>query len=130
MPSNIFAYSCISEAAFSDNWNIFTPFKILFRIISLREAENNLLLMAGPLRGGEGVKGRAIKEIRTYFGNFFSNVPTFQRSNGHWARGGEGGGSALIARPLREELFLAASLKYFVRPSLVKTTFNTVNRLK
>ena len=38
-----------------------------------------LLLMAGPLRGGGGgggVKGRAIKEKRT-FGNLLSNVPTF-----------------------------------------------------
>ena len=34
-----------------------------------------LLLMAGPLRGGE-VKGRAIKEKKTFF-------PTFQIFNGH-----------------------------------------------
>ena len=40
---------------------------------SLREAaKKDLLLMAGPLRGGGGggVKGRAIKEKRVCFGTF------------------------------------------------------------
>ena len=35
--------------------------------------------MAGPLKGGGGgggIKGRAIKEKRTFFETFFSNVPT------------------------------------------------------
>ena len=42
----------------------------------IREAAKKvLLLMAGQLRGG-GVKGRAIKEIITFF-------PTFQNFNGH-----------------------------------------------
>ena len=59
-----------------------------------------LLLMAGPLRG-EGVKCRAIKEKIVFFNLFF------QRSNISTAiklEGGEGG-KALMARPLREELF-------------------------
>ena len=30
-------------------------------------------------RGGRGLKGRAIKEKRTFLELFFSNVPTFQR---------------------------------------------------
>ena len=48
----------------------------------LREAakkEKILLLMDGPLRGGGGVKGRAIKEKRIFFGTFFSNVSKFLR---------------------------------------------------
>ena len=53
-------------------------------------------LIARPLRGGGGVKGRAIKEKRTFFGTFFSNVPTAIKLEG----------GALMARPLREELFL------------------------
>ena len=43
--------------------------------------------MAGPVRGG-GVKGRAIKEKRTFFGIFFPNVPPFQRPLS--SRGGGG----------------------------------------
>ena len=39
--------------------------------------------MAGPLREGGGVKGRAIKEKKSFFGTFFSS------SDGH--RGGGGG---------------------------------------
>ena len=59
--------------------------------------------MAGPLRGVR-VKGRAIKEKITFFSLFFQlfNVPTAIKL--------EGGGSALIARPLREKLYFAASL--------------------
>ena len=59
-----------------------------------------LLLMAGLLRGeGGGVKDRAIKEKNNFFLTFISqssNVPTAIKL--------EGGGEALIARPLREEL--------------------------
>ena len=53
--------------------------------------------MAGPLRGGGGglVKGWAIKE-KNFFWTFFFNVPT------------------AIKRPLREELFFAASLSKVV----------------
>ena len=56
--------------------------------------------MAGPLReeGGGVVKGRAIKEKRT-------NISTAIKLEG----GGGGGGYALMARPLREELFFPAS---------------------
>ena len=39
-------------------------------------AKKIILLMAGPLKGGGVVKGRAIKEKITFFS-------TFQRSNGH-----------------------------------------------
>ena len=47
----------------------------------LKEAAKKVIfLMAGPLRGGGGVKGRAIKENRTFFEPFF---PTFQNFNGH-----------------------------------------------
>ena len=35
--------------------------------------------MARPLRGGGGLKGRAIKEKITFFKTFFSSVPKFQR---------------------------------------------------
>ena len=48
------------------------------------------------------LNGRAIKEKITFFGLFFSNVPKFQRP---LSSRGEGG-KALMARPLREELFL------------------------
>ena len=58
----------------------------------LREAAKKVLpLMAGPLRGGEYRAG-TLKKKNMY-----------QRFNGHQARGG--GGYALMARPLREELF-------------------------
>ena len=55
--------------------------------------------MAGPLRGG-GVKGRAIKEKERFWNLFFhlSNFPTTIKLEG-------GGGKALMARPLRQELF-------------------------
>ena len=53
-------------------------------------------------RGGWGVKGRAIKEKITFFEIFFSNVPKFQRP---FSSRGEGGYD-LMARPIREELFL------------------------
>ena len=50
----------------------------------LREAAKKaLLLMAGPLRGGGGVKGRAIKEKK-----LFSTFPKFQ---GPLRSRGEGG---------------------------------------
>ena len=39
-----------------------------------------LLFMAGPLRGGGGVKVRAIKGKKSFFGTFFL---TFQNFNGH-----------------------------------------------
>ena len=45
----------------------------------VREAAKKvLLLMAGPFRGGGGIKGQAIKEKKTFFGTFFqrSNIPT------------------------------------------------------
>ena len=60
--------------------------------------------MAGPLRGGGGI-GPSHSEKNNFFWNFFqrSNVQTFQRPLS--SRGG-GGGKALMARPLREELFL------------------------
>ena len=58
-------------------------------IFMLREAaKKDLLLMAGPLRGG-GLKGRAIKEKITFFNPFF---PTFRRSNVPTAIKLEGGG--------------------------------------
>ena len=72
-------------------------------MLPLREAAKKVLhLIAGPLKGGGRVKGRAIKEKRTFLGTFSTNVPKFQRL--------EGGRGTLMARPLREELFFAASL--------------------
>ena len=59
--------------------------------------------MAGPLRGrGGGVKGRGIKEKKTFFGTFF------QRSNGHYVRGGWGFG--LNGPAIKRRTFFAASI--------------------
>ena len=64
-------------------------------VSSLREAAKKvLLLLAGPLRKNE------------FFLTFFSNVPKFQRPLS--SRGGRG--QALMARPLREVRFFAATL--------------------
>ena len=38
-------------------------------------------LVAGPLRGGEGGKGRATKEKRTFFKTFFSILLPFKNKN-------------------------------------------------
>ena len=54
--------------------------------------------MAGPLRGGGGIKGRTIKLKRTFFGTFSSNVPKFQRPLSSRGEGGQ----AIMARPLRK----------------------------
>ena len=48
--------------------------------------KKNLLLIAGPLRG-DGVKGRAIKEKKTFLEPFF---PTFQRPLSSKGGGGLG----------------------------------------
>ena len=61
--------------------------------------------MARPLGGGGG-KGRAIKEKELFLNFYFYFVAKFQRPLSL----GEGV-KALMARPLREELFFAASLK-------------------
>ena len=57
-------------------------YPLKFFYASLREAaiKQVLLLMTGPLRGRGGVKGRTIKEKRTFLELFF---PTFQNFNGH-----------------------------------------------
>ena len=61
--------------------------------------------MAGALRGGGVVKDPATKEKITFWDLFFQrlNVPTAIKLEG--GRGGK----ALMARPLKEELFFAAS---------------------
>ena len=56
--------------------------------------------MTGPLRGGGGVQGRAIKEKITFL------EPFFQRTKISTAIKLEGGGEGGEARPLKEELFL------------------------
>ena len=57
--------------------------------------------MAGPLKGGGGLKGRAIKKKKKFFTLFF-----VQRSNFPTAIKLEGRGQALMARPLRQDFFL------------------------
>ena len=59
----------------------------LLQVKGSRKKEN-VLLMAGPLREGGG-KDWAIKEKISFFGNLFSNVPTFQQN---LSSGGGGGG--------------------------------------
>ena len=54
--------------------------------------------MAGPLSGGEGIKGRAIKEKELFFGTFISNVPMAIKLDG-------GGGLGLNGPAIREEIF-------------------------
>ena len=54
--------------------------------------------MAGQLKGGGGVKGRAIKEKRTFVGTFFSNVPKFQRPLSSRGGGGLGLNGLAIKR--------------------------------
>ena len=71
---------------------------VKFRFNKGKPQNKVLLLMAGPLREGGGVKGRAIKEKELFFGTLF---PTAIKL--------EGGGKALMARPLKEELLFAAS---------------------
>ena len=70
--------------------------------------------MTGPLRGdrrGE-VKDRAIKEKITFFTFFqLSNIPTAIKL---------AGGLVLMARPLREELFFAASLNHQTKINLLR----------
>ena len=71
--------------------------------------------MAGPLRRGGGVKGWAIKEKKTFFGTFFSNVPKVQQALS--SRGGGGGGLGLNGPAIKRTPFFAASLMatlYFV----------------
>ena len=63
--------------------------------------------MAGLLRGGGGVKGRSIKEKRTFLGTFFFNVPTFQQPFS--SRGG--GGLGLNGPAINRRTFFAASLR-------------------
>ena len=58
-------------------------------------------------RGGWGRAG-PLRKKGLFFGTFFSNVPKFQRLLS--SRGG--GGLGLNGRPLREELFFAASLSF------------------
>ena len=36
-------------------------------------------ILLGTIKRGGGVKGRAIKENKTFFGTFFSNIQKFQR---------------------------------------------------
>ena len=58
--------------------------------------------MAGPLRGGgEGVKGRAIKDKKNFFGTFF-----FQRSKVPTAIKRGGGGLGLNGLAFKRSTFL------------------------
>ena len=63
--------------------------------------------MAGPLRGGGGIKGQAIKEKNNFFWNFF-----FQRSKISTAIRLEGAGGLclIMARPLRQKNFFCKQL--------------------
>ena len=66
------------------------------------------LLMAGPLRGRGRVKGRTIKEKRTFFRTFF-----FQRSKISTAIVLEGeGGLGLNGHAIKRRTFFAASLLF------------------
>ena len=69
--------------------------------------------MSGPLRGAKGLKGRAIKEKKTFFGTFFS-----QRSNDPTAIKLEGGGwLGLNGLAIKRTFFLRlplAKMYYFV----------------
>ena len=65
---------------------------------SLKQVKTNLI---GKPQKKSSLHGRAIKKKKNFFGSF---IPTFRHSNGHLARGG--GGSTLMAGPVREELFL------------------------
>ena len=64
--------------------------------LDLKIVRNNFLLnlqLASLIKGsrqkkGGGVKGRAIKEKRTFFRTFFSNVPKFQRPLSSRGEGG------------------------------------------
>ena len=64
-------------------------------------AKKVIFLVAGPLRGG-GLNGCATKEKITFF-NIRKKVPMATKPGG-------GGLKALVAGPLRKELFFAASL--------------------
>ena len=69
----------VTERAPPPLYRYFHEQAIFLLAISKESRKKCFLLMAGPLRGGEGVKARAIKEKITFFGTFFSNVPKFQR---------------------------------------------------
>ena len=68
---------------FQNSSKILKDLSGLTKIVRLREAaktKQNPPLMAGPLRGGRGGKGRAIKEKRTFFYFFFILLP-FKNKN-------------------------------------------------
>ena len=79
----------------------------------LREATNKSYSLNGRAikRGGGG-----FIEKKNFFGTFFSNFPTFQRPSN--SKGG--GGKALMTRPLRQDIFFAASLRG-VRKNMIGT---------
>ena len=65
-----------------------------------------LLVIAGPLRGGGGVKGRAIMEKIIFWHLFFqrSNLPGAMKLEGGWGLG-------LNGQAIKRRTFFAASLK-------------------
>ena len=103
--------------------------KYLKANISVRQTlpqKKVLLLMAGPLRGGGGVKDKAIKEKRTFLEPFSS---TFQNFNGHLAR--RGGGLGLKCPAIERRTFFAAFLNnvdktYKARLSKRRFTYETL----
>ena len=72
--------------------------------------------MAGPLRGGGGVKAGPLRKKITFFKPFFFILLPFKNKNYftldkfRWPLSSRGGGKALVAWPLVDELFFAASL--------------------
>ena len=64
--------------------------------------------MAGTLRGGRGVKGRAIKKKITFFRTFFPNVPTAIKLEG-------GGGLGINGPAIKRRTFFTASLMLYVQ---------------
>ena len=78
----------------------------------LREAAKKSSYLNGQaIKRGGGVKGRAIKEKRTFFGTFFSNVPKFQRPLS--LRGG--GGLGLNGPAIKRRIY------FFLREAVRKT---------
>ena len=76
----------------------------IFPIMPKGSRRKVLFLVAGPLTGGGGLNRCATKEKRKFFNVrkevLMSNKPRVE------------GLKALVAGPLKKELFLAASLKY------------------
>ena len=83
MPENLFG----GKYNYMEGWE--AELYILWTDKVEEAAKKNILLMAGPLRGGEGAKGWAIKGKRSFFETLFlfcCQVPTAIKL------GGSGGG--------------------------------------